>query len=42
MTMTALYRSKEDRDAVAASGMEAGANESFDRLAELLESLVRG
>jgi len=36
MTITSRYGSKEARDAVIESGMEGGANESFDRLAELL------
>lgn len=34
-----VFDSKEARDGMAASGMEAGANESFDRLEELLEEL---
>lgn len=38
MTATVLYESKEVRDAVIASGMEHGAAESYDRLAELLGS----
>jgi uncharacterized protein YndB with AHSA1/START domain len=32
------YESKQIRDAVVASGMEHGAAESFDKLAEYLES----
>ena len=36
MTATILYPSKEVRDAVIQSGMEHGAAESYDRLAELL------
>jgi uncharacterized protein YndB with AHSA1/START domain len=36
MTATVLYPSKEIRDAVIQSGMEHGAAESYDRLAELL------
>ena len=36
MTATILYDSKEIRDAVIQSGMEHGAAESYDRLAELL------
>ena len=41
-TLTTLSRfsSKEDRDGMVASGMEAGANESMDRLDELLRRLV--
>lgn len=38
-TATVLYPSKEVRDAVVQSGMEHGAAESYDRLAELLPSL---
>ena len=36
MTATVLYHSKEVRDAVIQSGMEDGAAESYDKLAELL------
>jgi uncharacterized protein YndB with AHSA1/START domain len=36
MTATMLYASQEIRDAVIKSGMEHGAAESYDRLAELL------
>lgn len=36
MTATILYPSKEVRDAVIQSGMEHGAAESYDKLAELL------
>ena len=39
MRITARYPSKETRDAVIESGMEGGAGESFDRLAELVETL---
>ena len=38
MTATVLYPSREVRDAVIQSGMEHGAAESYDRLAELLAS----
>jgi uncharacterized protein YndB with AHSA1/START domain len=38
MTVTVLYPSREVRDAVLQSGMEHGAAESYDRLAELLAS----
>jgi hypothetical protein len=31
-----------DRDGMVASGMEEGANESMERLAELLDSLKSG
>lgn len=39
MIATALYRSKEARDAVLASGMSDGAGQSFDRLAEVVRDL---
>ena len=38
VTVTSLFASVEDRDGMLSSGMEAGANESWDRLAELLEA----
>jgi len=38
LTTTVLYSSKEVRDIVLKSGMEHGAAESYDRLAELLAS----
>jgi uncharacterized protein YndB with AHSA1/START domain len=38
LTATVLYPSREVRDAVLQSGMEHGAAESYDRLAELLAS----
>ena len=41
VTFTTLYKSREDRDRALATGMEAGAAETFDRLAELLETLKR-
>ena len=40
LAITSRYDSKEARDAVIESGMEGGANESFDRLAELLAGLA--
>jgi len=40
LTATALYESREVRDAVIASGMEHGAAETYDRLADLLPSLT--
>ncbi len=40
MTGTVLYDSQETRDAVVASGMEHGAAETYDRLADLLPSLA--
>jgi len=39
LTATILYPAKEIRDAVLSSGMEHGAAESYDKLAELLASL---
>jgi uncharacterized protein YndB with AHSA1/START domain len=41
LTFTTLYKSREDRDRVLQSGMEEGAVETFDRLAELLEALQK-
>jgi len=41
VTFTTLYKSREDRDRVLQSGMQEGAAETFDRLAELLETLQR-
>ena len=38
MTATCVYESQEVRDTVIASGVESGAGESYDRLAELLRS----
>ena len=38
LTVTVLYPSQEVRDAVLRSGMEHGAAESYDKLAELLAS----
>lgn len=40
LTGTVLYDSQEVRDAVIESGMEHGAAETYDRLAELLPSLA--
>jgi hypothetical protein len=40
MTVTVLAASNEIRDAVLASGMEHGAAETYDRLAELVEAQV--
>jgi uncharacterized protein YndB with AHSA1/START domain len=43
LTVTVLYPSREVRDAVLQSGMEHGAAESYDKLAELLaETPVQG
>ena len=36
LTSHSVYQSVEDRDGMVQSGMEDGANESMDRLAELL------
>jgi uncharacterized protein YndB with AHSA1/START domain len=36
VTVTSLFESKADRDGMVASGMESGATESTERLAELL------
>lgn len=33
-----VYSSKEDRDAIIASGMERGVSASYNRLAEILAS----
>ncbi|MCX6020663.1 MAG: SRPBCC family protein [Chloroflexi bacterium] len=40
LTSTALYESVEVRDMVVQSGMESGAAETYDRLAELLATLA--
>jgi hypothetical protein len=37
-----VFESVMDRDGMVASGMEEGANESMERLAELLDSLKSG
>jgi uncharacterized protein YndB with AHSA1/START domain len=37
LTATSVFDSKEDRDGMIESGMEAGARETWDRLAELVE-----
>ena len=42
LTATVRYPSKEVRDAVIQSGMEHGAAESYDKLAELLASVDAG
>jgi uncharacterized protein YndB with AHSA1/START domain len=42
LTGTILYESRMIRDAVINSGMEHGAAESHDKLAELLASIVEG
>jgi uncharacterized protein YndB with AHSA1/START domain len=40
VTVTTLYSTKEIRDSVIGSGMEVGAAESYDRLAEHLRALL--
>jgi uncharacterized protein YndB with AHSA1/START domain len=40
MTMTALYRSAEDRQALLDIGVDRGTAESFERLAEHLETMA--
>ena len=39
LTTTSFFNSREERDGIIASGMEGGANESADRLDELLAKL---
>ena len=39
LTASSAYASKEDRDGMASSGMEAGARETWDRLAEYLATM---
>jgi hypothetical protein len=39
--MHSVYQSVEDRDAMAASGMEEGMNEGFDRLDAILRELQK-
>jgi uncharacterized protein YndB with AHSA1/START domain len=40
LTAHSLFDSVEDRDGMLQSGMETGAGETWDRLAELLETMV--
>ncbi len=40
ITDTAVFQSVEDRDGMVANGMEGGAADSMDRMAELLRELV--
>jgi hypothetical protein len=40
MTVTSVFDSVEDRDGMLQSGMEKGASESYDRLAEYLKTLA--
>ena len=39
LTVSSVFQSVADRDGMLSSGMEQGANESYDRLAELLASM---
>ncbi|HEU0072557.1 MAG TPA: SRPBCC family protein [Dehalococcoidia bacterium] len=39
LTTTSLFPTREDRDGMLQTGMEGGASESYDRLAELLVEL---
>jgi uncharacterized protein YndB with AHSA1/START domain len=41
VTATAVFQTVEDRDGMLQSGMERGATETMDRLAELLQKLKR-
>lgn len=41
LRVTVLHKSKESRDRQIGAGMEAGASQSYDRLAELLATIVR-
>ena len=41
MTAVSLASSVEARDGVVASGMESGARELYDRLDEVIKSLVK-
>jgi uncharacterized protein YndB with AHSA1/START domain len=40
VTSVSVFQSVEDRDGMLASGMEEGANESYNRLAEYLATLA--
>ena len=42
ITAHLVFESVMDRDGMVASGMQEGANESMDRLAELLEKMKAG
>jgi uncharacterized protein YndB with AHSA1/START domain len=41
MTVVAYYESEADRDGIIASGMEGGAKDSYDRLEEYLEEVLK-
>jgi uncharacterized protein YndB with AHSA1/START domain len=40
LTVTSLYKTREQRDAVLGSGMESGVAEGYERLDELLRSMA--
>jgi uncharacterized protein YndB with AHSA1/START domain len=40
LTVTTLYKTRAQRDAVLVSGMESGVGESYDRLDDLLRSMA--
>ncbi|MGC4050125.1 MAG: hypothetical protein QM757_12135 [Paludibaculum sp.] len=42
LSTTVLFPSREVRDAVMKSGLEHGANDSFDKLEDLLNSVAAG
>jgi uncharacterized protein YndB with AHSA1/START domain len=41
LTVTSVFQSVADRDGMIESGMEAGTNESYERMDELLATLLR-
>lgn len=42
VTVTSLFDTVEERDGMLQSGMQEGASQTYDRLADLLEELQRG
>ncbi len=40
VTAVSVFQSVEDRDGMVASGMEGGARETYERLAEVVEGLL--
>jgi hypothetical protein len=40
LTVTTLYKTRAQRDAVLVSGMESGVGESYERLDEVLRSMA--
>jgi uncharacterized protein YndB with AHSA1/START domain len=42
LTTTSLFQTRQDRDGMLESGMEEGAAETLDRLAELLARQTQG